>query len=137
MWQGTNEDWELLLSFFPLGWEALAAEPGALKGLRKDKSSENLPRVLLLHLGRGHSLREIAVRTRREGLAEPSSVALKKRLAKSGPRLLSLCQTLFEDCGPVRNRADGGWAVRTVDATTVREPAEIGGLSVSDHGRLQ
>ncbi len=53
-----NEDWELLLRFFPPGWEALASESGALKGLRKDKSPENLLRVLLLHLGCGHSLRE-------------------------------------------------------------------------------
>ena len=59
-----NEDWDLLLSFFPPGWEALAAETGALKGLRKDKSPENLLRVLLLHLGCGHCLRETAVRRR-------------------------------------------------------------------------
>lgn len=123
-----NEDWELLLSFFPPGWEALAAESGALKGLRKDKSPENLLRVLLLHLGCGHSLRETAVRARRAGLADLSSVALKKRLAKSGPWLLSLCQALFEERGPARNRADGGLEVRTVDATTVREPGKTGSL---------
>ena len=41
------------------------AETGALKGLRKDKSVENLLRVLLLHLGRGYSLRETAVRARK------------------------------------------------------------------------
>ncbi len=29
-----NEDWELLLSFFPPDWEDLAAESGALKGPR-------------------------------------------------------------------------------------------------------
>ncbi len=46
-----DEDRELLLSFFPPGREALAAETGALKGRRRDKSP----------------------------------VALKKRLARSGP----------------------------------------------------
>ena len=57
-----KEDWNLLLRFLPPGWEALAVESGALKGLRKDKSPENLLRMLLLHLGCGHSLRETAVR---------------------------------------------------------------------------
>jgi len=119
-----DEDWELLLSFFPPGWEALAAETGALKGLRRDKSPENLLRVLLLHLGCGHSLRETAVRARRSGLADLSPVALKKRLAKSGPWLLSLCQALFE--GPSPDRA--GLEVRAVDATTVKEPGKTGSL---------
>ena len=82
-----NEDWELLVSFFPSGWEEPAAGSGALKGLRKDKSAENLLRVLLLHLGCGHSLRETSVRAHRAGLADLSPVALKKRLARSGPWL--------------------------------------------------
>ncbi len=49
-----DEDWDLLVSFFPPEWEALALESGALKGLRKDKSAETLLRVLLLHPGCCH-----------------------------------------------------------------------------------
>jgi len=123
-----DEDWELLLGFFPPGWEALAAETGALKGLRKDKSPEDLLRVLLLHLGCGHSLRETSVRARRAGLADLSPVALKKRLAKSGPWLLSLCQALFGDRGPAPDHAGAGLEVRAVDATTVKEPGRTGSL---------
>ena len=123
-----NEDWELLLSFFPPGWEALALESGALKGLRKDRSPENLLRVLPLHPGCGHSLRETAVRARRAGLADLSPVALKKRLAKAGPWLLSLCQALFEERGPAPDRADAGLEIRAVDATTVKEPGKTGSL---------
>lgn len=123
-----NEDWELLLSFFPPGWEALASESGALKGLRKDKSPENLLRVLLLHLGCGHSLRETVVRARRAGLADLSPVALTKRLAKSGPWLLSLCQALFEERRPALDCAGAGLEIRAVDATTVKEPGKTGSL---------
>ena len=47
----------------------LAAETGPLKSLRKNKSAENLLRVLLLHFGCGHSLLETAVRAQQEGLA--------------------------------------------------------------------
>jgi hypothetical protein len=52
-----EEDWPLLVSFFPADWETMAVTHGALKGLRKDKSAENLLRTLLIHLGCGHSLR--------------------------------------------------------------------------------
>ena len=124
-----NEDWELLLGFLPPGWEALAAESGALKGLRKDKSPENLLRVLLLHLGCGHSLRETAVRARRAGLADLSSAALMKRLAKAGPWLHSLCRALFEERGgALSGSPEGGFEVRLVDATTVKEPGKTGSL---------
>ena len=51
-----DEDWEVLRSFLPDDWQEMAKETGALKGLRKDKSVETLLRVLLLHLGCGHSL---------------------------------------------------------------------------------
>ena len=61
----------------------MAASTGALKGLRKDKSAEKLLRVLLIHPGCGHSLRETVVRARKAQLAELSSVALWKRLRKS------------------------------------------------------
>ena len=57
-----DEDWDVLLSFLPRDWRELAQDTGALKGLRKDKTVDNLLRTLLLHLGRGHSLRETVVR---------------------------------------------------------------------------
>jgi len=61
-----DEDRELLSGFFPPGWEALASGSGALNGLRKGRSAENLQRVLLLYLGCGHAPREtVAVRARR------------------------------------------------------------------------
>lgn len=124
---GLQEDWELLVSFLPDNWQDLAAETGALKGLRKNKSAENLLRVLLLHLGCGHSLRETAVRARQEGLAELSSVALWNRLRKSQAWLRSLCLELFRERGVELSEA-GSMQVRAVDATTVKEPGKTGAL---------
>ncbi len=69
-----------------------------------------LLRVLPMHPGRGHSLRETALRARRAGLADPSPVALMKRLAKSGPE------------------------IRAVDATTVKEPGKTGSPWRIHHG---
>ena len=79
----TNEDWKLLLSFFPPNWKELGQVTGALKGLRQDKNEENCMRTLLLHLGCGFSMRETVVRARQAKLAELSDVALLKRLRKS------------------------------------------------------
>ncbi len=71
-----DRDWELLSSLLPGNWRELAAETGALKGLRKDKSADRLLRTLLIHLGCGRSLRETVVRAREAGLADLSDMAL-------------------------------------------------------------
>ena len=124
---GMREDWPLLVSFLPGNWRDLAASTGALKGLRKDKSAENLLRVLLIHLGCGHSLRETAVRARKARLAELSSVALWKRLKKSQDWLQALCIELFRERG-VELAGQRGLQVRAIDATTVKEPGKSGSL---------
>jgi len=59
-----DEDWDLLVTFFPDLWKVLAERTGALKGLRQDKSVENYLRILLMHLGCGFSLRETVVRAK-------------------------------------------------------------------------
>ena len=45
-----NNDWGLLMQFFPNNWKELALQTNSLKGLRKDKSEENLLRTLMIHL---------------------------------------------------------------------------------------
>ena len=122
-----DEEWAVLRSFLPAGWEDLGRSSGALKGLRKDKSAEAALRVLLLHLGCGHSLRETVVRAREAGLAELSDVALLKRLRKSSDWLHGLCVALFRERGMAR-AAGSGLRVRAFDATTVREPGRTGSV---------
>ena len=112
---GIQEDWELLVSFLPANRRDLAAETGALKGLRKNRSAENLLRVLPLHLGCGHSLLETPVRALQEGLAELSSVAHWNRLRKSQAWLRSLCLELFRERGVALSEA-GGLQMRVLDA---------------------
>ena len=120
-----NEDWELLVSFLPKNWEQLARETGALWKLRKDKSPAKLLRMLLLHFGCGHSLRETVVRARRAQLADLSDVALLKRLRKSRQWLHALCVELFQEQGLAATEADG-FQVRAFDATVVKEPSRSG-----------
>jgi len=122
-----DEDWNLLLSFFPTNWKELAKATDALKGLRQDKSEENCIRTLLLHLGCGFSLRETVVRARQAKLAELSDVALLKRLRKSKDWLHGLCCALFEERG-IRIEAESHPALRLIDATVVKEPGQTGSL---------
>ena len=122
-----DEDWRLLLSFFPKRWDEIAIGSGALKGLRKDKSPENLLRTLLIHLGCGHSLRETSVRAREAGIADLSDVALLKRLRKSKGWLYAMCVALFQERG-VAISSEDTFQIRAFDATLVKEPGKTGSL---------
>ena len=121
----TGGDWGVLVSFLPANWERLAASTGALRGLRKDKSPENLLRTLLIHLGCGHSLRETVMRARQARLANLSDVALLNRLQKSCDWLYALCIELFKEQGIAVSTRDVP-QVRVFDATVVREPGRTG-----------
>ena len=122
-----DEDWKTLTSFFPENWKELAVTTNALKGLRKNKSEENLLRTLLIHLGLGYSLRETAIRARRARLADLSDVALLKRLRKSKDWLYAMCRSLLKEQKWINDESNG-FQVRLVDATTVKEPGKTGSL---------
>jgi len=120
-----DEDWELLLSFFPDGWRDLARTTGALKGLRQDKGEEDCLRVLMIHFGCGLSMKETVTRARRAKLANLSSVALFKRLRKSGEWLYQLCRALFEERG-LKPAVACTHQFRIVDGTLIKEPGPTG-----------
>ena len=122
-----DDDWDVLMSFFPANWLQLAERTGALKGLRKDKSAPRLLRALLIHVACGYSLRETVVRARQASLADLSDVALLKRLRKSKDWLHGLCVSLFNERG-VRLGTQDGLQFRLFDATTVKEPGKTGSL---------
>jgi hypothetical protein len=122
-----DEDWDLLVSFFPDQWKDLAEQTGALKGLRQDKSVESYLRILLMHLGCGFSMRETAVRAKLAELADLSDVALLKRLRKSKDWLHQLCCALFEE-RRIQSQAPPGARLRLIDATIVKEPGPTGSL---------
>jgi hypothetical protein len=121
-----QEDWETLRDFLPLGWEDLAKQHGALKGLRRDKDAAKLLRVLLMHLGCGLSLRETAARASQAQLAQLSDVALLKRLRKSKLWLQAMCTALWsqhDDASAVPSKET---CFRLVDSTLVKEPGKTG-----------
>src|SRR6266851_4832582 len=105
------DNWDVLRSFLPAGWQTMARESGALRRARDFPDAESLLRVLLLHVGEGCSLAETAVRARHLGITV-SPVAVFKRLRASEQWLRWL--------------AEQGRPVRIVDGTSVSEPGSTG-----------
>jgi hypothetical protein len=122
-----EENWEVLLSLLPKDWQKEAEKTKALKGLRKNKSVDNLLRTLLIHLAGGYSLRETVVRARQAKLADMSDVALMKRLRKSKDWLAALCFSMLQDRG-ICLQGDDKFEVRLFDATNIKEPGKTGSL---------
>lgn len=121
-----EENWRVLASLFPAGWQQMARRSGAIERLRGFSSSEVLLRMILLHVGKGYSLRETVVRAKLANWADVSDVALLKRLRSSEEWLRSLCSELLkENTGPLPTVASQT-PIRAVDGTIVREPGKTG-----------
>jgi hypothetical protein len=124
--QPLDEDWKLLLSLLPAGWEQQAILSGASERLRGFGTTSDLLRTLLLHVGKGYSLRETVVRAKAAGIAEVSDVALMKRLRKAEEWLRRLCASLLQESGWEMPAEVRGYNVRALDGTLVKEPGRKG-----------
>ena len=118
------DDWEVLCSFLPEGWEGKARESGALTRARGVEDAPALLRTLLIHIATGCSLAETSVRARQMGLARLNAAAVYKRLRSAEEWLRWLAEQLRGDLGMVAPRV--GRRVRAVDATAVSEPGSTG-----------
>lgn len=130
-----EEDWNVLLTLLPRDWKNQAVLRGASERLRGFESAEALLRTLLLHVSRGYSLRETAVRAKAAGLAEISDVALLKRFRKAEGWLQWLCAQLVAESDWELPMETWGRNVRCLDGTLVKEPG--GGDSWRIHYSLQ
>ena len=120
------ESWQILLSLFPRDWESQAVYLGAIKRLRGFPSATAMLRVLLLHVGKGYSLRETAVQASISGLAEVSDVTILNRLRQSEAWWRQLCLSLLEESGVTLPAGPHGYRVRILDGTLVKEPGRTG-----------
>jgi hypothetical protein len=126
MINAAEEDWRVLMSLFPEGWQQQANQTGAIERQRGITSPEALLRLFLLHVARGYSLRETTVRAKESGLAAISDVGLLKRLRRSEDWLHWLCTRLVLENG-VRMPSDNAHrSVRIVDGTIIKEPGKTG-----------
>jgi hypothetical protein len=116
------ENWNVLLSLLPRDWQQSAVLLGAVERLRGFDSIGDVLRILLMHVGKGYSLEETAVRAKTAGIADVSDVTVMGRLRKAERWLHELCAALVQESGweiPFDSR---GRNVRAVDSTLVKEP---------------
>ena len=125
MTNAAEEDWRVLASLIPDGWQQQARQTGAIERQRGITDPDVLLRLFLLHVAKGYSLRETAVRARQGGLADISNVGLLKRLRRSEDWLHWLCTRLVAENG-VQPPTDGQRVVRIVDGTIIKETGKTG-----------
>lgn len=123
-----KEDWNVLTSFFPEGWENKAYETRALVRRRKIDSPETLLRVLLIHLADGNSLRATAAYAAEADLCQINDSALLHRLRASGDWLRWMAVRLRDsiDIQAATRSFASNYRVRLVDASMVSEPGSTG-----------
>lgn len=121
-----EENWKVLASLFPAGWQQMARQSGAFDRLRGFSSPDVLLRMLLLHVARGYSLRETVARAKLANWTDISDVALLKRLRNSEEWLRLLCIELLRENGAYRLEEATSTPIRIVDGTIVKEPGKTG-----------
>ena len=121
-----EENWKVLASLLPTGWQQMAWQSGAIKRLRGFPSPDLLLRMLLLHVARGYSLRETVVRAKLANWTDISDVALLKRLRNSEEWLRLLCMELLRENIPYRHERGINRTIRIVDGTIVKEAGRTG-----------
>lgn len=123
--QMVGDDWPVVRSFLPKGWEEQARKTGAWRRSgRKLEGPDALLRILMIHLAAGCSLKETATRAKQAGLGQISAVAIFKRLQASEEWLRWLAAQ--ERALLVRKTPKLKRRLRAVDATTVSEPGSTG-----------
>jgi hypothetical protein len=124
------DDWKAVTALLPSDWELQAKCTGAV--LRSPKkfgySVGNVLRTLLLHVGKGYSLKETSVRARQSKISDASDVGILKALRRSESWLQSLCVSLYKENIPSLPQSDNKITMRLVDGTSVKEPGKTGSL---------
>jgi hypothetical protein len=118
------DDWEVLCSFLPEGWEGKAREYGAFVRARGVADASALLRTLLIHIATGCSLAETSVRAQQMGLGQLNAAAVYKRLRSAEEWLRWLAEQTRGHLGMAAPAV--GRRVRAVDATAVSEPGSTG-----------
>jgi hypothetical protein len=118
------DDWAVLCTFLPAGWEQKARELGALTRARGVSGPEALLRILLIHIANGCSLAETAVRGQQAGLGQLNQSAVYKRLRSAEDWLRWMAEQMRASLGMATPRVRR--RVRAVDATSISEPGSTG-----------
>lgn len=126
-WLG-DENWGVIESLLPEGWQAKVKELGAYERKRAFAGAAELLRTLLIHVAEGCSFRVTAAIAEEGGLADVTDVALNKRLRRAGEWLRWMAAGVIDKwLRPEGAQSlDEPLRVKVADATTVQEPGSKG-----------
>ena len=118
------DDWSILTSFLPEGWQQKARECGALTRARGIAGPDALLRILLIHIANGCSLAETSVRAEQLGLGQLNPSAVYKRLRSAEEWLRWMAEQMRASLGFTAPQF--AQRVLAVDATAITEPGSTG-----------
>jgi hypothetical protein len=120
-----HDEWDVVTSVLPDGWEDQAWELRAFRRVRYTATPAELLRILLFHAVNSGGMRETVTLAEEAGLGGMSAVALFKRLRTAGPWLRWIAAGL---CAGLRSefRLKHGLRPRAIDSTTIQGPASKG-----------
>jgi hypothetical protein len=119
------DEWKIIESLLPSGWQDAARELKAFERARYMPDPPALLRLLLFHAVNDAGLRETVSQARAAGIADMSQVALLKRIRKSADWLAWIVAGLCEQLrGPARVPA--GLRPRAVDSVVIQGAASSG-----------
>lgn len=123
-----KEDWAVIESLLPEGWQEKCKELKAYQLNRAFDGPGGLLRTLLIHCAQGHSFRVTAALAEEGGMATLSDVALNKRLRLGSNWLRWLSNGVAQKWFPRKDPRDcaATLCVKVADATTVQEPGSKG-----------
>ena len=122
------EEWDVVTTLLPLGWELKAKELQAFQRRRAfDSPSEQL-RAILMHVATGHSMRVVATKLKYERNIDISDVALLKKMRTSADWLRWIALGLIHNRGISLDFPEwlSDFNVRCIDASVVTEPGSTG-----------
>ena len=119
-----DDEWRVIETLLPSGWEEAARARGAFERSREFESPCELLRVLLSHASHEGGTRSTAARAKASGLAAVSGEAIRKRLSTAGEWLGWIASELSNErrATPVL----GGLRPKAIDSTTIEGPGAKG-----------
>jgi hypothetical protein len=121
-----NDEWPVIRSLLPTGWDTKAVELGAFERTGSIKSPEHLLRTLLALAANKGGARSAAGALRASGIVEVTGEALRKRLRGAGAWLTWIAAELSEAFRKSPSPQIGGRRLRAIDSTTIQSPSARG-----------
>lgn len=122
-------DWDLVTSYLPDGWEALADEYEQVEtkfGNAKIRTASDLLRLILVHAACDLPLREAVALVAEAGGPDIAPMRLHKKMVRAVDYLRALVTRMIREMPDAAPEQWAGYDVVVADATTASRPGSLG-----------